>query len=224
MSRRPCPGCFPRFQENQMAHMESGGCMEIKDDDYCEFVSTAEAAVEMTDIHTTTSEPDQAVRVPSISTEGSGKECCICFEEIGQINNCVTPCGHEFCFRCLATAMNRNNSCPCCRAKLVDIPDDEEDEEITDYDEDEADDNEEDEDEEDEEAPVEEVVARLEKNGITMLDVVSLLLDRYSKADPKYTNEYISKMVDKFDRIQTDTDNEYSEQALFAKEDLRATA
>jgi len=226
MSRRPCPGCFPRFQENQLAHMESGGCMEIKDE-YCEYVSEcavqdAEAAVEMTDIHPATPEPDEASRVPSPSSEANEKECCICYENIGQVNNCVTPCGHEFCFRCLAMAMNKNNSCPCCRAKLIDIPDDDEDEEITEYDEDEDEDEEED-DEDVQEAPVEDLVNRLEKNGITMTDVVSLLLDRYSKTDPKYTNEYISKMVEKFDNIQTETDNEYSEQLLFAKEDLRAT-
>jgi hypothetical protein len=28
-------------------------------------------------------------------------ECCICYEIIGEKNNCVTECGPKFCFKCL---------------------------------------------------------------------------------------------------------------------------
>jgi hypothetical protein len=34
-------------------------------------------------------------------------------------NNCITPCGHTFCFQCLAKALEKNNTCPCCRAVLM---------------------------------------------------------------------------------------------------------
>ena len=47
-------------------------------------------------------------------------ECCICYELIGKKNNCVTDCGHQFCFKCLAISMRRNNGCPICRAQLID--------------------------------------------------------------------------------------------------------
>jgi len=147
-----------------------------------------------------------------MSTED--RECCICFEEIGSVNNCTTECGHAFCFKCLATAMYHKNSCPCCRSKLVDIPDeDEDDEEESEY---------EDEDSEDEEeGHVEDIVDRLEKNGITMIDVVSMLLNRYSKKDEKYTEEHIMTINLMFDQIASDVDSEAIEQKMFAEEDER---
>jgi hypothetical protein len=55
-------------------------------------------------------------------------ECAICFEEIGSSNNCVTPCGHKFCFNCIVKSTRQNNSCPCCRGPLGEpIPDNEDD-------------------------------------------------------------------------------------------------
>lgn len=53
-------------------------------------------------------------------------ECCICFEVIGEKNNCVTPCGHKFCFVCLTKALSTNNTCPCCRQVLIELEDDHE--------------------------------------------------------------------------------------------------
>ena len=142
-------------------------------------------------------------------------ECCICFEEIGSVNNCTTECGHVFCFKCLATAMYHKNSCPCCRSKLVDVPDEEESE----YEE--SDDDEDDDDEEEEEGHVEDIVERLEKNGIAMVDVVSMLLNRYSKKDEKYTEEHIMTINLMFDQIASDVDSEAMEQKTFAAEDQR---
>lgn len=52
-------------------------------------------------------------------------ECCICFETIGEKNNCVTPCGHKFCFVCLTKSLTNNNTCPCCREVLVETTDEE---------------------------------------------------------------------------------------------------
>ena len=58
-------------------------------------------------------------------------ECCICYETIGDKNNCVTPCGHKFCFVCLTKSLTTNNTCPCCREVLIEAP--EEDDDDSDY-------------------------------------------------------------------------------------------
>lgn len=144
-------------------------------------------------------------------------ECCICFEEIGAVNNCTTECGHQFCFRCLATAMYHKNSCPCCRSKLVDVPDEEEEE--SEYEE--SDDDDDDEEDQDNEGHVEDIVERLEKNGMTMIDVVSMLLNRYSKKDARYTEEHIMGVNLAFDQIANEIDSEHMERQMFAAEDER---
>jgi hypothetical protein len=148
------------------------------------------------------------------------KECCICYELIGQTNNCVTGCGHAFCFKCLALAMAHKNACPCCRAKLIDVPDEDEDEEADrDYEEDDEEDEEE--DDIDEEGHVEDIVDRLEKEGLTMTDVVSMLLNRYSKRDAKYTDDHIGHINQRFDELAAEVDMEHIEQQQFAAEDRR---
>jgi hypothetical protein len=144
------------------------------------------------------------------------KECCICYEQIGQTNNCVTGCGHAFCFKCLALAMAHKNSCPCCRAKLIDVPD-EDDDADEDYEDDEEEDDEE--DDIDDEGHVEDIVDRLEKEGLTMIDVVSMLLNRYSKRDAKYTAEHIGQINRRFDQLAAEVDMEFIEQQQFAAED-----
>jgi len=146
------------------------------------------------------------------------KECCICYEEIGQTNNCVTGCGHSFCFKCLALAMARKNSCPCCRAKLIDIPDEDDDEVDEDYEES----VDEEEDDIDDEGHVEDIVDRLEKEGMTMIDVVSMLLNRYSKRDAKYTDEHIGHINRRFDQLAAEVDMEFIEQQQFEAEDTRS--
>jgi len=173
MSR--CYGCFPNYQENQMAHMGPGGCL------YCEDVesdiSTSSSVHELSSILSETTELSWAQRVmktveekeaaekskavapPTLSTSDIENECCICYETIGNKNNCVTECGHKFCFKCLATAMTRNNACPCCRAPLVDVPEEESDDENDDDYEESVDEGEEDEDE----APIEVIVERLKR-------------------------------------------------------------
>ena len=146
----------------------------------------------------------------------SSNECCICYEMIGERNNCVTECGHSFCLKCLVTAMSHNVACPCCRTPLVESPpieesDDEEEE--SDIDDDFID--------EEEDACIEDIVERIQKKGITMLDVVSILLDRYSQKDQKYTDDYIMSINDSIDDIVTEADQENYEQICFAKEDHR---
>jgi hypothetical protein len=80
-------------------------------------------------------------------------ECCICYEIIGEKNNCVTPCGHKFCFVCLTKALTNNNTCPCCREVLLEASEEDEDDE-SEWEEnsnsDDEDDNSDQEDEEDE--------------------------------------------------------------------------
>ena len=60
-------------------------------------------------------------------------ECVICFENIGEKNNCVTECGHKFCLKCLVTSIAHKNACPCCRAQLIDEIEGDDEEEDEDF-------------------------------------------------------------------------------------------
>jgi predicted amidophosphoribosyltransferase len=52
-------------------------------------------------------------------TGNSESVCPIYYEEITpNVNNCVTTCGHKFCFNCLMLALQKNKNCPCCREPL----------------------------------------------------------------------------------------------------------
>ena len=59
--------------------------------------------------------------------------CPVCFEIIGSTNNCITSCGHIFCLICMLKCIKKNNSCPCCRAIIIE--DDVIEDEDEDYDE-----------------------------------------------------------------------------------------
>lgn len=192
-----------------------------------------------------------------MSAQREPVECCICMDAINfATNNCVTPCGHTFCFQCLAKALEQNNTCPCCRAVLMAEPEDEDDEsvwsEYTDEDEedetygDEAlsslrmlyqrldgeeveeageddeevsntDENESVDDEEDEDneplAEVEEITAKLQSRGITMLDLVAMLTDRKSTKVAKHTDRFINALDSILDNAITDCDREAKEAA-----------
>jgi hypothetical protein len=97
--------------------------------------------------------------------------------------------------------------------------DDEEDEDFVPMENDDESDN-----DDDNEAHVEDVAERLEKQGITFIDVVSMLLNRYSKNDEKYTDAFINQLNEKFDVITAEVDLEYIERQRFAAEDRKATA
>jgi len=146
-------------------------------------------------------------------------ECVICYESIGTRNNCVTPCGHAFCFNCLVAAMTKKNTCPCCRSELFTIPPEDESEDDDDYESDEDDANS---NQDIEMVPVETFAARLVSEGFTMLDIVSMMTNNYSKTDPKYTFEFISKMNSKYEDLLEEIENEFDEQKKFAAEDVRA--
>jgi len=90
-----CSGCFPDYQPNQLAHMDIGGCLYVDDYDMCMPTNSDRAAME------------------------EENECCICYDTIGEKNNCITDCGHRFCFGCMLKAMTYNTSCPCCRKELL---------------------------------------------------------------------------------------------------------
>jgi hypothetical protein len=52
-------------------------------------------------------------------------ECSICYNKIGEKNNCTTSCGHSFCLTCIIEVIRRdNNSCPNCRTALFTEEDD----------------------------------------------------------------------------------------------------
>jgi len=218
-----CSGCFPIYQANQTAHMERGGCMYVDEDVFCQPVnllpqfesSTVDApAVDNESASASGSE------VSGFDSVGTGTECCICYEIIGKKNNCVTECGHVFCFKCLATAMAHNNSCPCCRAPLTDMPDDEDDD--SDYEEDDDEDDEDDDEvyvNKEYDGDVEDMVTRMEAKGVTMLDIVSLLFSKFSKKDEKYTKEYVKTLCDTINQISEDTENESKEREEMGGED-----
>jgi len=217
-----CSGCFPIYQANQMAHMEVGGCMYVDDDFFCQPVNLLPQFDFVATSGAVDSDSSSGSEVSGFDSVGTGTECCICYEIIGKKNNCVTDCGHVFCFKCLATAMAHNNSCPCCRAPLTDTPDEEDDD--SDYEEDDDEDDDEDDEEDIEvnkeyDGDVEDMVVRMEAKGITMLDVVSLLFSKFSKKDEKYTKEYVKSLCETINQISEDTENESKEREQMGGED-----
>lgn len=151
-------------------------------------------------------------------------ECCICFEEIGSKNNCVTPCGHSFCFNCVTQALSRKNTCPICRTVLIETAEEEEDED-SDYEEDDEEDD--DEDDEEEEIPgddggIDEITDRFLKSGYTTIDIMSMLTGRYKRSDPKNTQVYIKKMIKEFEDMIDDVDAELYERNQMGEEDIQA--
>jgi len=215
-----CTGCFPVYQPNQLAHTDYGGCMYSNDEDdtfFCmpvnlepKFEAEAKAS-------------ETASEVSAFDSIGTGTECCICYEIIGKKNNCVTECGHIFCFKCLATAMTRSNTCPYCRTKLIDEPADNNDDDLqSDYEDDEEDDEEDslsDIANKEYNGDIEDIVRGLEEQGFTMLDVVSVMLNKFSKTNEKYTNEYVAELCNKIDDMNRDNENESLEREEMESED-----
>ena len=157
-------------------------------------------------------------------------ECSICYEELGDKNNCTTPCGHVFCFECMMQALNRNNTCPCCRTPLKEEPAEEnEDDDESDFDDD-------DDDDEWEHmwgsgvsgsrpitgpfihreflqnikntqfANPETIANKITDSGYNMEDIVSLLLHRIDRTTKSHS--YITKMVSDIGTIIEDEDME----------------
>lgn len=168
-------------------------------------------------------------------TEYTNNECSICYDELGTKNTCTTPCGHQFCFNCMITALNHNNTCPCCRNVLK-----EEQEENSDEDSDwesEIDEN----DWVLPPAPIgrsgipirnnifplmhheflhnvqsnnndiaspEIITKKIQDAGYNMEDIVSLWLQRIQRSKPRYDNKFVRKMITEIDNIIGVEDNE----------------
>ena len=170
-------------------------------------------------------------------------ECSICYDQLGEKNNCTTPCGHVFCFECMMQALNRNNLCPCCRAPLKEEPEESEDES-----------DEEDDDDEYEWDPLAEninlwrggtnfynmttndryatpetIAKKIEDAGYTMQDIVTIWLERIDRSSERYKdNNFVKKMVsdienlvDKEDEDRHDRENEMEQ---MGNEDIRRQA
>lgn len=74
-------------------------------------------------------------------------------------------------------------------------------------------------------ANIEVVTQHLAEKGFTMIDLASILFNRYKRNDPKYTNKYINRMIENvyeiIDKLDEIADNEFNERELFAQEDVR---
>lgn len=148
-------------------------------------------------------------------------ECAICYDTFENINVCVTPCGHSFCFKCMMKSLNMNDSCPCCRAPLrenmIEDSDDESDvdeiESITDdgsfrdvldissiisisnnTNNDMARPN--------------EIAEEFKKHGYTMEDIIVLWTWRVDRQNSKYSQRYLEKMHDDINSIIRRIDSE----------------
>jgi len=229
-----CSGCVPFYQENQQAHMGKGGCLlDMEEEEnvemFCQPVnleSTFDAMVQS----------DSSSNYSEFESSSIGVECCICYETIGKTNNCVTECGHAFCLKCLVSAMSYNSACPYCRTDLIekneadDIEEGDDEEDVDNDEEEDAEDedlyNYEDEDEYNDEDEIkrgnlEELTRQLEQKGFNMLDMVSVLVGKFSN-DEKYSLEYINKLYKDINQINEDVEIEIKEQETMALEDVRA--
>jgi hypothetical protein len=238
MKSLQCPGCFPIYQPNQLAHCEMGGCLwcpisQEEDDLFLQIEKDLEKIMNNND-----------------DERNYENECCICFENINKNkNNCVTECGHIFCLKCLVNSMYYDTwSCPYCRTKLIDIDvvkndgyveddnyidddDDDDSEYISDYENENHNENEnvlpyepptqlEDGEIVEENVNyctnIEELTRRIESAGFTTKDLVYMLLERHSE---QYSEEHTVEMLNTFDKLIQDVDNEYYENQLFRNED-----
>ena len=54
----------------------------------------------------------------NIVVKKENEKCGICFENM---INCQNECGHSFCFTCIYSWLNKNQSCPYCRVEIDNI-------------------------------------------------------------------------------------------------------
>ena len=148
---------------------------------------------------------------PIVEPETSPDTCPICFEILTQNKNfCSTPCGHVFCFSCIAKHMTiGSNTCPCCRGEINEKKSDTDEEdteysdiEFSDDDDFETDDELENEndiidDDDDEEifSNIESIETHLKNNNISYLDILSTLINRFPKNNTRLMNKRIQKQL-----------------------------
>ena len=171
------------------------------------------------------------------------KECAICYEVIGTTNVCVTPCGHDFCFKCMIKSFQINDTCPMCRTTYL-----EKDEMLEESEDDESDDDSDDESlygdvvgyDTSEEylqeldnvthyatiAKPKTIADKIEEKGYTMVDVISLYMGRIDRTDSKYTQSYVRRLKEDVDTIVTNSDKEQEralmENYMMRDEDIRS--
>lgn len=153
-------------------------------------------------------------------------ECVICYESIGSKNCCTTECGHQFCFKCIATSMQYNNACPYCRASLVDMPEGDDEDEEDENSDDESDEEESEEEEEDDEATAEEIAAVLQEKGITMVDLITMVTGRCGKSRPANVNavDHMVSIDNSIWDIINDLDAEAKERGNMMNEEIHGMA
>jgi len=176
-----------------------------------------------------------------ITTVHDCNECCVCFEEIGEKNNCTTACGHKFCLVCLMKSMQMNNKCPMCRTSLLPEVEDEYDEEAMEVDETiEATEVSDDDFSNLEEfeykdctgsgATPEMLAIALERQGYSMADVLSVLLLRFNRDDELRPTKNIAiernttfefNMQKTVEFLDAEVRSQYDERFLFMEEDSR---
>jgi len=203
-----CAGCYPIYQQNQLAHMDEGGCL------WCDYSQENESLHINGELDILFEESKSVEITESVSSDNT--ECCICYEIIDKNkNNCTTECGHKFCLKCLMTSFAHNNAdCPCCRQELVDIPDESDSDSDSGSDSETESDNET--DIEYDGCQVDELTRRLLSNGITMENILSMLIGRYNR---NISMSDIAIITDKFDQIIFDADKEQDENMEMGEED-----
>ena len=155
------------------------------------------------------------------------RECNICFDPTTSVNNCTTVCGHHFCFKCIAMAMQRSNTCPCCRSELYEqIPDDQQYEHdvVSNF------------IENVHVGCIDDIANKLEEEGVTMIDVLSFYNERYNSRGSKYQmqndtwlytidwlEDIIPRTIREIDERQEDKIREQHERWLMRKEDKSFT-
>jgi len=155
--------------------------------------------------------------------ESINETCPICFDEIKKTNNCTTPCGHTFCFKCLTKAMNNNTECPMCRGSLVDDEDIESS--ISTDDDDDDDDDYETEDEAEEEeinmkmSNIETVVERFTNKGYTLMDALMILSEQFSNKTQDKDRKHLEKISEDFETMMSEFEDELDESYEMQKED-----
>jgi len=162
------------------------------------------------------------------------EQCAICLEEIQQTNNCTTPCGHHFCFKCMIQSLQTNTACPMCRNELIpdsDIKqenDDDDDEEDGNYEDDEDDDGEsleyDSDDEEDTRVNIDSVLTAFESRGYGLKDALMLLISGSMTYDPRYSREYRNQIEDDFEEIFAEIVKQKRELSEMEAEDRRHTS
>jgi hypothetical protein len=59
--------------------------------------------------------------IPDMAMTEEEKDCCVCQEERENTDICRLNCAHTFCSGCVKNVMNRQKTCPLCRAEISQI-------------------------------------------------------------------------------------------------------